>query len=649
MLVVRPVSRRAAAALGAGLVLAALALGWRAALADSITVDEPSHLLSGLAPLRLGDFRLSPDHPPLGRYWCALPLLGVSQRWIDTRDPAWQRGDHVRLGRTWLAADNDGYRLVRPARAMALLVLAALLVMIALTARALFGGAAACLALALAAFDPALLGNGHLVTMDVPFAAAALAVLLAFARWLERPNPARLLVAMLATGAAATVKFSFPPLLPALAAMAWMAHRRSVSEGDGARVPMDRGAAVSGARLAGGVLACVLAVPVVVWGVYGFRYAAFAGVQPAAMMETVSDRGRSRPESMAEAWEVVLHDPATAAPRGGALAPVVRFAREHRLLPEAYLYGFAFAQKKALYRSSYLLGEVTPRGRRTYFPVAFAVKTPLPTLLLLAAGAALLAVGRRRVRREAAPLAVGLATFSLLYAAAALWGHLAIGYRHLVPLLAATFVTAGAAAPRTRRGAAAVAALVAWLVLGTLRAGTQQLPYFNELAGGAAGGHRLLADSNLDWGQDLLRLADWASAHPRQRLLLAQFGGGFPPPGFAPETLLSDLGELPSAPLRPGTFVVSPTFLLGVYLPVLRDETWGDARFAAGYRRLVAERRHAEAAGAAGDPPPFDVRYEVLRRARLVSRLRQRPPDERIGTLFAYRLDAAEIERLTAP
>jgi tetratricopeptide (TPR) repeat protein len=40
------------------------------------------------------------------------------------------------------------------------------------------------------------------------------------------------------------------------------------------------------------------------------------------------------------------------------------------------------------------------------------------------------------------------------------------------------------------------------------------LAYFNIAAGGSAGGHRWLLDSNLDWGQDDRRLARWLAREP---------------------------------------------------------------------------------------------------------------------------------------
>jgi len=40
------------------------------------------------------------------------------------------------------------------------------------------------------------------------------------------------------------------------------------------------------------------------------------------------------------------------------------------------------------------------------------------------------------------------------------------------------------------------------------------LAYFNELAGGPHNGDAHLIDSNLDWGQDLVRLKRWVDEYP---------------------------------------------------------------------------------------------------------------------------------------
>jgi hypothetical protein len=75
---------------------------------------------------------------------------------------------------------------------------------------------------------------------------------------------------------------------------------------------------------------------------------------------------------------------------------------------------------------------------------------------------------------------------------------------------------------RAKAGRVAAAVLVAWLFAGTALAHPDYLAWFNE----AAGRHpeRITADSNLDWGQDLLRLAAVAEREKLEPLYVGYWG-----------------------------------------------------------------------------------------------------------------------------
>src|SRR5205085_1832925 len=62
----------------------------------------------------------------------------------------------------------------------------------------------------------------------------------------------------------------------------------------------------------------------------------------------------------------------------------VSFARTHHLLPEAYLYGIAYVRKHEIDRPAFLDNQWSIVGFRSFFPLAFLYKTPLPFLFLLA-------------------------------------------------------------------------------------------------------------------------------------------------------------------------------------------------------------------------------------------------------------------------
>ena len=175
-----------------------------------------------------------------------------------------------------------------------------------------------------------------------------------------------------------------------------------------------------------------------------------------------------------------------------------------------------------------MLGETSANGFWSYFPVAFIVKTPLPTLVLLVV--ALVSWGLRPSRRRTLLV---LLIPPLLYFLAAMWSKLNIGLRHILPIYPFIFVVVGAIAAElwtskttVKRGFLIV--LACWYVWSSAMIYPHYLVYFNELAGGPANGHRVLIDSNLDWGQDLKGLKRWMDRHGQTSIQLHYFGSIYP-------------------------------------------------------------------------------------------------------------------------
>ena len=61
--------------------------------------------------------------------------------------------------------------------------------------------------------------------------------------------------------------------------------------------------------------------------------------------------------------------------------------------------------------------------------------------------------------------------------------------------------------------------LLAWSVFSSLSVFPHSMSYFNELAGGPENGPAHLIDASIDWGQDVLFLADWVKEHPEAKPL----------------------------------------------------------------------------------------------------------------------------------
>lgn len=231
-----------------------------------------------------------------------------------------------------------------------------------------------------------------------------------------------------------------------------------------------------------------------------------------------------------------------------------------------YLEEFRWATSTLAF-PNYLLGRVNTTGYFEYFPIVFAVKTPVPLLALSAIGLAV-PLGRRWRAELAVWLTAGF------YFAVSVYSRVNIGYRHLFPILPLLYI-AGALALITlwrvsRPGRWAAGGLLAWLALNTLLIYPRDLTFFNELAGGPENGWRITVDSNLDWGQDLGELVDFVRERKIDSIFVSYFGSV--PIGSVPvkEFPLPARG-LPPRPSpeyhpmfpAPGWYAISVTHLVG--------------------------------------------------------------------------------------
>jgi hypothetical protein len=149
-----------------------------------------------------------------------------------------------------------------------------------------------------------------------------------------------------------------------------------------------------------------------------------------------------------------------------------------------------------------------------------------------------------------------------------------IGQRYLLPLyplvilLGTEWLYAGRGHLARWRSGIAVT-LVAAQVASAATIAPQYLAYFSPLVGGPANARALLADSNVDWGQDLPRLKAELDRRGWRRTLLCYFGTADPSAYGISATVLDDLSRPDAAVVaqldRYDGLAVSLTYLLGVY------------------------------------------------------------------------------------
>ncbi|KDN17266.1 ArnT family glycosyltransferase [Amycolatopsis rifamycinica] len=450
-----------------------------AATEQSPTIDEPVYVGAAIFSLEHHSLRYNPEHPPLGKL-----LVATGLAFADVHVSPGFAGDQAALGRSVLyETGHDPGRLMLLARVPVIVLTLLFGLVVFAFARDLTGPAGGVVALALYAFSPDLVAHGSLATLDVPV--AGFLVTSAWLLWRARRRPGRYLpLAGLALGAAVATKMSALAAVPVVLVLVVL----SVRQARGIDSPQ-RTLRVLGTGAAAALGVALIAVAVV--------WASYLVIDP---------RLRWVP-------------PPGLPPVGG-----LRSAAGLLPLPEPYLDGMRvqFGFEDQVW-TTFLFGEPHVGALWYYLPAALLVKTPLGALALWAAGVAAMA---SRVR----PAALYVLLPAAVLLAAAMTGSRDLGVRYalFVPMFLA-IAAAAVVTVRRRWASVFVAGMVAWVAVSSLRTFPYYLPYSNEAFGGPARTHRQLHDSNVDWGQDLARLAGrLRQRYPGERVWLVYKGSGVP-------------------------------------------------------------------------------------------------------------------------
>jgi len=489
----------------------------------SATFDEDAYIGEGASILLEGNYWLRVVHPALAPMIGALPLLTESGLEYPIDHDCWPDGTARSCGRELLFYRSDTQRVLFLARLPTVFLLLLLTSTAFRWARELYGGAAGVVAAGLCALDPNLLAHGRLVTLDLLTTLVVFTSCYSFWRFWSRPTWWGLLQLGLVLGAAGATHFATGLLVPMFVAISIGLAWRPVQASD---LPA-LGSAHRGRRM----------------------ISAFAMLLLAGMVAGVV------------IW--VIH--------GADFGPVPRWDGV-RLPAPAYFNELAARLEQLSAPHGFLLGHHYEGGWWPYFVVAFLVKTPLPTILLLGFAVALLI--QRRDGRLGDTVALLVAGQHYAYC---ILSELNRGYRYLLPMLPLLLVFASRVVRATWSERPAWLRYLSWLLLGWLVCANlaiypHYLAYFNELVG-PSNGYRVLVDSSLDWGQDLPALERYVAEQDVSEIYLSWFGESRPwqyeiPYRFIPSKPdeLSDVYTRvyhPDYPL-PGLYAISATNLQGV-------------------------------------------------------------------------------------
>ena len=364
---------------------------------------------------------------------------------------------------------------------------------------------AGCAALGLA-LSPTFIAHATLATSDAALAFWVVMTLAALTWHHQRPGPWRLLAVAVAMGFALGAKYSAVFLLPAVVVS--VGFRRAL-------------AVVAGASL-------------VVWALHGG--VSVPVLEPEVHLAWLGD-GPTYDRWLSVAKRVDLP-----APLVGAL---------HQ-----------WVHQRGGANAFFLALESQAGWWWWYFPVAIALKsTPAEWAAALTLPILFVWVWKRRDHAWTLWV-IAMASFGT----ALLLSKVDIGVRYALPLypLAVLAVADSIGRLALRRTVALLLAgvFLAAQAYSSFAVAPHYLAYFNEFVGGPAEGHRYLADSNLDWGQDLPALSEEIARLGHPRVCLAYFGKAAVEP-YGVEA--SDWRD-PEACRRAEWFAVSVTYLQVAYI-----------------------------------------------------------------------------------
>jgi hypothetical protein len=423
------------------------------------TYDETVHLTAGVELLSDRTYEYSPMHPPVAR------LMAALGPWLSGSRYAAGEADLVtRVDSTMLAGPGYSTNLAMGRLGILPFFIATGLFLF-LWARTITGEPGAAIAVVVLCLTPPVLAHSGLVTTDAASMATFVAAMYALQRWLE---PHRLLWRSVLLGVAIGLAFgSKLSAIPFLAATGPLMIWAKLWESRRAQSPASS--------------------PV------GFRHAAVAGFIALVTLQLT----------------YLFTVPDTL----GFPAPL-----------SDYVFGLMLLAKQNMDgHTTYLLGETYGGSRLHFFPVALAVKTPIPILLLAAIG---IAVAIRNIRRHGS----ALWTYPIIALGAvltiAVLSNINLGVRHILPAYPALALLGAVGVQwlwnRSLATRLLPVALGSWLLWSTWRAHPDYLAWFNRFAGDEPG--RVLVASDLDWGQDLNRLADTVRSRAVSDLSIAYYG-----------------------------------------------------------------------------------------------------------------------------
>jgi len=501
------------------------------AVKESQTIDEGTHLAAGYSYLMKNDFRMNTEHPPLIKELSALPLLLINKK-IDSpfKYSSWQDYNQWKFAEDLIYYNKISADTIILLGRIPIMLLSLLLgFFIFKWTQQLFGTTAGLFSLLLYSFSPNIIAHGRYITTDLALAAFFFITIYYFSKFLKSGQGKFLLATAIFYGCALATKFSALILIPILFLLYAISHFYYHQKG-----------VLYNLKKFFTTFFIIFGIGwLIIFTTYGFEIK--KPIEDKNVQEQYTKLENILSHNLIEEQNDLVKKIIILTNPQNKTGQLIKNIAENVPLPAfTYLNGLT----KLFFHNyhghtSYLLGQYSEYGWWYYFPLAFLLKTPTTTIVLiflLISGVIWFIFKNKYYKKsplllfKKIPLSLYcLVVPPLFYLLWSLASNINLGIRHILIIYPFIFVLLGILATihfqkRRKIYYLFIAGLLIFYIISSLSVYPHYLAYFNEIVGGPANGPRYLVDSNIDWGQDVKKLKKYMVKHGIEHVCLSYFG-----------------------------------------------------------------------------------------------------------------------------
>ncbi|OIP24727.1 hypothetical protein AUK11_02525 [bacterium CG2_30_37_16] len=492
---------------------------------DSNIVDEIAHIPAGYSYLTTGDYRLNPEHPPIIKDLAVIPLLFMH---VNFPYDYWASNNEGKtVNNQWMMGWRFIYESGNNPDAMILATRIPIMLLSLLTgfivyrwAKKLYGQNAAYFALFLYVLDANIIAHSRFVTTDLGITAALVIHLYILWKFIRSPRWNGLIFAGLSFGFVMVAKFSAAILAPIYGLIFLYVVIKNINQEKSPDKFFNNFSSGKWQKRFWGYFSSFAMIVLIgvflTWVVYAFHIINMpVQVQHDLITEAIPYSEDTK----------------------GILNILHKTTDNPVLRPMGhYLLGFTMVASHVNGgHDAFLAGQSSNKGWWYYYPVAFLIKTPIPTMIFMV----LAVVLWKRFKTKDFFDQFYLLVPPLVLLGMGMQGSLNLGIRYMLPVYPFIFISVAkmvniidfkALKNLTKKSLPAIGftLLLVWYALSNFFIYPSYLSYFNESIGGPKNGYKWLIDSNVDWGQDVKRLSNWVDKEGIDKIYVDVFPGPMP-------------------------------------------------------------------------------------------------------------------------